>query len=721
MFLLFSGHQIVLVLGLVTLVASYCLHDKIQRYSNCSFHYQCHGNIAAQLPQECQEASNDPVTVDLTLFDANEQFNDHIDQDFLSFVTTLTISGIWPQTKLSFLQFTTRLINLNLSGNRIEAIEGEAFFTLGSLETLDLSHNKLTKIEMLFHFQFHPNKLSKLSLAYNEIEEIPADAFEELTFLTELDLTNNRISDLTAEPFSNLTNLETLRLNHNYIKNLNGAVNNLQNLKHLYLRGNQIENIDVESLKIIIHLETFDVSWNHLEKLKPMMLSRHWDHLGGNSVCKILMSDNHITSVPNATSWSWEITTRFARHVVRGRVAVVDVLTELDLSKNEISNIEYNAFQSLVKLNSLDLSKNRIIDFVVNATDIALVRYLNLSGNYISTLYFESFSRMRSLQNLDLSHNKLNYIPDQTFDNINVLKHVNMTFNEIEKLDNLHINKFNQGGILDLSNNGLTQLGISPGEGRRLAVLVLHSNNITDPSLVDLWYLADLKNLDMSHNQIRKLDENSLRLPVVLNYLDLSCNRIERIGPSTFLRIGHLKTLRLAHNQLTSIEYGAFRGLSSLLNLDLSFNSIKMVDSKLFMDLKSLLVLSLRYNGLHVLKDEAWYGHKFNLKVHLEGNNFTCEWLGEALKNFNNGYSKMRPTVLEVTISGHSLDGIPCIPGQSESANLELQVSGYGVTDDRLLIISQKILEAVREQTYYLRKYTLRSLQEDVENAKPFV
>ncbi|KOB65276.1 Leucine-rich transmembrane protein [Operophtera brumata] len=703
------------------MTTGYCLHDKIQRYSNCSFHYQCHGNIGAQLPQECQEASNDPVTVDLMLIDAHEQFHDHIDQDFLSFVTTLTISGIWPQTKLMFLQFTTRLINLNLSGNQIEAIDGEAFFTLGSLETLDLSNNKLTKFDELFHFQFHPNKLSKLSLAYNEIKQIPKDAFEELTFLTELDLSNNYISDLTAEPFCNLTNLETLRLNHNKIKNLNGAVNNLQNLKHLYLRGNQIDNIDMESLKIIIHLETFDVSLNHLEKIKPMMFSRHWDHLGGHSVCKIIMSANHITSVPNATSWSWEITTRFARHLGRGRVAAVDVLTELDLSKNKISTIEYNAFQSLVKLNSLDLSKNRIIDFVVNATDIALVRYLNLSNNYISTLYFESFSRMKSLQNLDLSHNKLDYIPDQTFDNNNDLRHVNMTFNEIEKLDNLHINKFHPGGILDLSNNGLTQLGISPGEGRRLAVLVLHSNNITDPSLVDLWYLTDLKNLDMSRNQIRELDESSLRLPVVLYYLDLSCNLIEKIGPSTFLRIGHLKTLRLAHNHLTSIEYGAFRGLSSLLNLDLSFNSLRMVDSKLFMDLKSLLVLSLRHNELLVLKDEAWYGHKFNLKVHLEGNNFTCEWLGEALKNYNNGYSKMRPTVLEMTISGHSLDGIPCIPGHSELANLELQASGSGMTDDRLLIISQKILEAVREQTYYLKKFTWRSLQEDAERAKAFV
>lgn len=714
---LFSAHRVILMLGLVALAAGYCLHEKSQKHSNCFFRYQCHGNITgAQLPQECQEATNEQVTVDLILTNPVER-DEYIDQDFLSFITTLRITGNQPQTKLSLLKYTLRLENLHLRNNQIESIDASSwpFLYLVKLETLDLSHNKLTKIDKLFHFEYQPNKLRTLTLAYNEIEVIPADAFEELTFLTELDLTNNRLTDLTAEPFSNMTSLEILRLNNNHIKDLNGAVNNLQNLKHLYLRGNAIENIDTESLKIIIHLETFDVSFNQLEKIKPIMFSRHWKHLGSHSICKIILSDNLITSVPNATSR--EITTRYARHASRGRV---DVLTELDLSNNDIKDIEYNAFQSLIKLTSLDLSKNKIVNFVVNADDLAYVRYLNLSSNSIYTLYFKSFSHMNSLQNLDLSHNRLDHIPVKTFDNNFNLKHVNMTFNAIERLDNLYIDMFHpEGGILDLSNNALTQLRIPAGEGRRLRVLALHSNNITDPSLVDLCYHNDLKLVDMSRNKIQELDENSLRLPVVLNHLDLSCNRIHKIGPSTFLRLGHLKTLYLAHNQLKSIEYGAFRGLSALLNLDFSFNSLGMVDSKLFMDLKSLAMLSLTNNGMYILKDEAWYGHKFILKVYLEGNNFTCEWLGVALKNFNYGYSKMRPTVQEGTISGHSLDGIPCVPGESMSESLR-ESDGSELTDERLLLTTQKILEAVREQTYYLKKFIWRTLQDDAEKAKPF-
>lgn len=571
------------------------------------------------------------------------------------------------------------------------------FFTLGSLETVDLSNNKLSKIGSdLFVFDYQPSRLQKVSLAFNRIQDIASDAFKDLTLLTELDLSNNYIKTLTTEPFANLTNLEKLRLDYNNIIDLNGAVNDLQNLKHLYLRGNRIENIDEASLKIINHLETFDVSWNYIEEVKPMMLSRHWQHMGGHSICKINLSDNKITSVPNATSKV--ISTRFARHLPRS--PPIKILTELDLSMNEISNIEYNAFQSLVKLDSLDLSSNKIVYFIVNGNDIAYVRFLNLSNNQISNLYYESFSRMNNLQNLDMSHNRFDNIPEDTFHNNNNLKLVNMTFNALERLDDLHIDMFHhQGGILDLSNNNLTQLKINPGQGKRLAHLILHSNKITDPSLIDLRYQSDLKYLDMSRNMIRELDSKSLRLPVVLSYLDLHCNIIEYIAPSTFSKISHLKTLHLSHNKLKYLEYGMFSGLSSLLSLDLSFNMLGVVDSKMLMDLKSLAVLSLQYNHMHVLKDESWYGHRYDLRVYLEGNNFTCEWLGSALKNYNNGYTKMHPAVQSSTTYDHSLDGIPCVPGESE-ALIEYPSQ---ITDERLLITSQKILEAVREQTSLLK------------------
>lgn len=694
----------------MSLVAAECPVDKIHSIGNCSFDIECYDYVwGVRLPNRCLESSNDVVLIDVTLTGNVNKHTSQVDEVFLPRITTLKIHTTWPKTNLSILEHTTRLENLYLHNNGIEEIgRKRPFFILNSLEILDLSWNKLTDIEDLFTFELQPSKLRKLSLARNHIRYLSQEAFAELTSLVELDLSYNFISDLTMEPFANLTSLEVLKLTNNSIINLNGAVNNLQTLKHLYLRGNQIENIDTESLKIIKHLETFDVSLNNLEKIKPMLFLRHWTHLRNHQICKIILSENHIVSLPNAPSNDVTMT-RNPRHVIRN----VDVLTELDLSKNQISNIEFYAFQSLISLISLDLSKNKITDFVVNADDLMYVQYLNLSGNFITHLYFESFSRMNNLQNLDLSHNYLDYIPSQTFDRVHNLKHVNMTFNSIQILKRLNINMFHpEGGKLDLSNNGLSQLNIPRGEGIRLTDLILHSNNITDPALIDLRYHEDLKMLDLSSNHIWELHDNSLRLPISLTYLDLSSNRIQKIGPSAFLRISHLQTLHLSHNLLKTIEYGSFRGLSSLVNLDLAFNRITCLNSKFFMDLTSLSILSMRHNELSVIYDQAWYGHKINLKVYLDGNNFTCEWLGRAIKNYNNGYSKMHPVVLEGSNSGHSLDGIPCTPEQVE--NLE-QETHMVMADERLLMTTQKILEAVREQTYFLKNYFWRTIQDDPE------
>ncbi|CAH0590048.1 unnamed protein product [Chrysodeixis includens] len=699
-----------ILIATTALCSCYCPPDKVRNHTRCAYRILCYGNIRGlSLPDQCREATNYPVTVDVTLTDAQEDFDDEnlIDEGLLNYITTLKISAQWPTTKLAILTYTTRLQNLYLVNNCIEKISGNPFYYLSRLENLYLAHNKLTDIEFLFQFQSYPNRLRKLSLAFNEIEDIPGDAFDELSSLVELDLSYNKISDLTEEPFYNLTKLEILRLNNNQIKDLNGAVNGLPILKQLFLRGNQIHNIDEESLKIIKHLETFDLSKNDLEQVKPVMFSRHWEHFANASICRIILSENQIVSVPNATSN--EISSRFVR---QSHMHNVDVSTDLNLSVNSITDIQYNAFQSLIKLVNLNLSKNKLINFVVNPNDLIYVKYLNLSGNFIMQLYSETFSSMNNLQNLDLSGNQLDFIPDMAFNNNYNLKYVNMTYNDIEKLDAIHINMFHpNGGAMDLSNNHLYKLTIPYGEGLRLYSLILHSNNISDISLIDLSHQSELQSLDFSRNSIEELHASSLLLPASLESLDLTRNRIQRIGPSTFVKFSRLRTLRLSVNYLTEIEYGMFQGLSSLKNLDLSYNRIKVLESKFFLDLKCLQHLSVRSNGIDVIDFKSWYGHKFNMQVIVDNNNFTCEWLSGALSDFNNGYSRVKPAVLVGVTGRHSLEGIPCEAGETE---MLVEGPEYVVTDERLLVTSQKILEAVREQNFYLRKFMWKLFPEEV-------
>lgn len=680
----------------VTLVACYCPKNKIQAYGECQFQITCSGTIReVQLPEKCLDSANAPVAINVNLNDAVERFDNHIDVNFLSNITFLKISAKWKDTSLAILQHTGRLRSLILVDIGLENISAKPFFYLSQLEDLNLSYNNLTDIQELFYFRIHPNKLNRLWLAHNALKYIPALTFQELSSLTELDLSYNHISDLTEEPFLNLTKLEILRLNNNRIKDLNGAVNSLQNLKHLFLRGNQIQNIDDESLKIIEHLETFDISGNYLEKIKPVMFVRHWNHFGNYSRCKIILSDNQISHVPNATSK--EISSRYIANLDDRTVAIH---TEIDLSKNTIEIVDYNAFQSLIRVESLDLSKNNIRNFVVNSDELVYIKYLNLSSNHISNLYFESFSKMDNLQNLDLSNNMLNFIPAMTFYRNSHLKVVNMTNNAIKKLKSIQIEMFHpQGGILDLSNNTISELKIPFGEGIRLTTLILRSNNISNPSLIDLVLQTDLKALDMSSNQIVKLNTSSLLLPMSLENLDLSSNKICEIGPSTFHRLERLKFLRLGHNQLTNFQYGAFHALVSLNYLDLSYNRIGYLDSKLLMDLKSLQTLSIRSNDMYFLSYKAWYNHQVTLHVYIDNNKLTCQWLAKALQDYNNKFSKMRPVVLVSTRALNSVDGIPCIV---PNENI-IPETDNGMADERLLIITQKILDAIREENNNLR------------------
>ncbi|XP_059059631.1 toll-like receptor 3 [Achroia grisella] len=692
----------------------YCPLDKMYNTGNCSYRFYCIGTIRdIALPEHCQGSTNYHVKVEVYLSEAVIEINNNMDTRFLYSITNFRASGVWPNTSLPLLQYMPQLQTLHLVGNQIEKINDDPFYTLSQLQKLDLSHNRLTDIEGLFEFEILPNRMKHLNLAHNAIQQIPYGAFEDLTSLIELDLSHNSISNLDENSFDNLTNLETLRLNNNNIKHQIGALNALVNLTNLYLNGNEIENIDDDSLELLKHLVIFDISRNKLDILTPEMFLRHWQHFVEHSICEIILSENQLKHLPNATSV--ELMDRFTRHDHHKKK--IDVLTKLDLSMNSISTIEFNAFQYLVRLISLNLSYNKLTIFRINADELTYIEYLNLSNNYITQLNYECFLSMNKLQNLDLSYNYIDYIPDLIFVNNYHLKHINMTFNGLKVLQNFHIKIFHsEGGIFDLSNNAISILNLALGEGTGLNKLILNSNNISDTTNIDLKHQVDLKYIDMSKNYIQYLNSSSLCLPINITYLDLSFNEISKIAPATFNKFKQLKVLRLSHNVLNGIQYGMFQGLEGLQNLNISYNDIVYLDSKVFVDLKSLYILSIEYNSMMLLDYKCWTSHKYELKVYIDGNKFTCEWLGTALNDYNNNFSMMRPRVLNAAMSEPSLEGIPCVQSEIGEIVQLSPTSGVLSDSDRLLAINIKILEAIKNQTYVLRKFMWHSLYAGSKN-----
>jgi len=157
-------------------------------------------------------------------------------------------------------QFTDCLENLNLSNNKLTKIEGLEKFT--KLKSLELSYNLIERIEGLNNL----DKLEELDLSSNSIKEISGlEKLEELTVLT---LRKNYIRKI--ERLENCSLLEVLDLNYNCITELND-LKNLMNLRYLNVSHNKIEK--VSGLETLLSLEIFNIRRNPL--LKDFLIPKY--------------------------------------------------------------------------------------------------------------------------------------------------------------------------------------------------------------------------------------------------------------------------------------------------------------------------------------------------------------------------------------------------------------------------------------------------------------
>ena len=105
-----------------------------------------------------------------------------------------------------FYRYLPSLETLDLSNNKITALDPNAVNDLRNLISLDLSGNKLTSIETI-HF-LGLEKLRELNLNGNEIENLTIANFVECGSLEMLDLSNNLVSLIPVQTFIGLTSLK---------------------------------------------------------------------------------------------------------------------------------------------------------------------------------------------------------------------------------------------------------------------------------------------------------------------------------------------------------------------------------------------------------------------------------------------------------------------------------------------------------------------------------
>lgn len=116
---------------------------------------------------------------------------------------------------------------------------------------------------------------------------------------------------------------------------------------------------------------------------------------------------------------------------------------------------------------------------------------------------------------------------------------------------------------------------------------------------------AVLRVLNMSFNQIKRLDTNSFRGMRFLRRLYLSDNMISDIGRGTFSSVTRIGTIDLARNQLKKVDYQMFYQLNYIEIIDVSDNNITIIEKLAFKDLY-LTHINLSRNAIEKIETKAF-------------------------------------------------------------------------------------------------------------------
>ena len=145
----------------------------------------------------------------------------------------------------------TGLYELYLSYNNISSLPEYAFGFSHRLTRLDLSYNKISKLDNLT-FQRHPNAfagpflIDYLDLSHNQLTVLQANVFSYLVNLRLLKLEHNQIYSVSAHVWTGLYRLKYLDLSHNYLENFTQVFYSsyLNELNHLKITSNNITHLD---------------------------------------------------------------------------------------------------------------------------------------------------------------------------------------------------------------------------------------------------------------------------------------------------------------------------------------------------------------------------------------------------------------------------------------------------------------------------------------------
>ncbi|XP_040172649.1 protein toll-like isoform X1 [Anopheles arabiensis] len=252
-------------------------------------------------------------------------------------------------------------------------------------------------------------------------------------------------------------------------------------------------------------------------------------------------------------------------------------LKELHMHDSDMKKLPKELVSNLPKLETLYLDKNKL-KHVSQFTTLPNLMYLNISSNQLVKLQQNVFSRLPKLKILDLSSNKLTRLVTDLFMENNHL--------EVFKADDQKCSE------LVLEKHVFTEL-------KYLKEVSLSNCKITALPEGIFQHCLQLIKVDLSHNKLQSLPEDLLSDSFAVE-LYLQHNEFINMHPeSQLLGANDVCFLDLSHNKITTLSIQLLKSFSSLKQLQLHNNQLYMIDVDAFKSQsQSLIFLNLSHNRL---------------------------------------------------------------------------------------------------------------------------
>ncbi|NXD35175.1 TLR3 protein, partial [Copsychus sechellarum] len=343
----------------------------------------------------------------------------------------------------------TNLTILNLSQNSLSAIENDSFRWLSSLQYLNLKLNNIHISSRLFYGLSSLKHLNLINSITGKIEDF---SFHWLYHLEYLIMDNNNFPGITANTFAGLNNLKYLSLcncNINLQRITNKTFSSLANssLQVLNLTKTRISTIESGAFSSLGHLRILDLGLNEISQ----QLTGH-EFKGLNNIQDIYLSYNkNLTLQSESFIFVPSLRKLMLRKVGCSNLALspspfhpLRNLTILDISNNNIANINEDLFDGLDKLDILDLQHNNLARLWKHANPggpvlflkgLPNLQILNLKSNGLDEIPVQVFKGLFQLKHLDLGSNNLNLLPATLFDDQASLSSLNLQKNLITSVE----------------------------------------------------------------------------------------------------------------------------------------------------------------------------------------------------------------------------------------------------------------------------------------------